>query len=119
MWFKDILKKELKTEKNITLHRYKSAKFFLVISSFFFFLNLFFVWASFHYLIFKKTFYVTYIIMLIAFFIYIYFLIKSELIDQARSYIFYIFAVLFFIMFLILLLPIVLDNWIYYFIDLI
>lgn len=107
MWFKEELNIKFTKESDIILHRYKIAKFFFILLSLIFSVNIFFVWASFYYNFFIKTVYLTYILLIISFFYYVYFLWKVIFLGKVKNFVFYVLGAICFIIFLILLLPMV------------
>lgn len=114
MWLKKVLEKEFNIEEKNILHRYKSSKFLFISISFIFFLNFYFVWSGFYYSIFIKTIYLTYVLLLVSFFSYLYFLWKITFFGKVKNYIIYIFGFIYFILFILLLLPMIFKWGIFY-----
>ncbi|MFK7780421.1 MAG: hypothetical protein QM490_04800 [Candidatus Gracilibacteria bacterium] len=110
MGLKEMLKKDFTKQKTITLERYKASKFMLVISSFVFFLNFYFVGARFYLNIFTSTLGITYIILLLSFVYYVYFFIKNMYIEKIKNYYFILIFIVLFIMFLIFAFPLIFSG---------
>lgn len=117
MWLKEMLNKEFNNEKTIIFERYKASKFVLVVSSFLFFLNFYFVWANFYSDIFKNTLNFIFIILIISLIFYFYFFIKNLLFWKIPQYVFIIIFIFLLILFLFLLLPIIVEWWLIWIIN--
>lgn len=118
MWLKEMLKEDFSKPKTITLERYKAAKFMLIISSFLFFLNFYFVWAQFYLNIFSNTLGVAYTILLLSFVYYVHFFIKNMLIEKVKRYYFIIILVILFLIFTVFVSPLIFDEWVKWFLGL-
>lgn len=97
--------------KEITIHRYRSAKTSLIFIGFFFFLNFYFVWAWFYSSFFIRTLGFLYLLLLVSLLFYFYFLIKKLLINNEKVYFNVIIFIILLLIFASLGLPIILDNW--------
>ncbi len=111
MGLKEILKKITSEEKNITVERYKAAKFVFIVTSFLFFINLYFVWASFYDEFLTDTLSIMYILLLLSVLFFIYFFLKKNLFWKMPEYFFYIVFALLFIIFIFLLLLVIFPGW--------
>lgn len=107
MSLKEILKQSFSDPKEITLERYKWAKFAFIITAFFFFLNFYFVGARFYSDIFTNTLGISYILLLISILYFIYFLVKLSFIDKPNKILNLVIFILLFWWFIVLLLPVV------------
>ena len=103
MTFKKFLEKTLKNKEEMTLARYKSAKFLFIAMTFVFFLNYFFVGAQFHYDFFIKTLTFSYILYLIAFLFYVFYFFKLRVFSKLKwkiaEVIFFVFLLIIFLVF--------------------
>lgn len=101
MWFKENLKKSLNDRDLMIKSRLKSSMFFLVFSSFLFFLNYFLVWAGFYYDVLVNVLPYTYISLLVSFLFYFsYFFLKIfSKYNLAISYIIIIIFIVIFVLF--------------------
>ena len=111
MWLKEMLKETFSNKKDITLERYKAAKFAFIVSSFLFFINFYLVWANFYLDIFSNTLGILYIILILSLVFYIYFFIKKILVWKIPWFIFIIFFIILLVIFWLAILPITLENW--------
>ncbi len=118
MSLKEILKQSFDEPKEISLQRYKAAKFIFVLTSFLFFVNFYFVGVNFYVDIFSKTLGISYILLLLSLVFYIYFLIKHIFIEKIPKYLFVLIPVLFFASFIILLLPVIFRWWFFWIFEL-
>lgn len=107
MTLKEMINQNFSDPKQITLERYKSAKFAFIISTFLFFVNFYLVWANFYKDLFSASLGITYIIMLLSLVFYIYFFMKNMFFEKTKSTVFLLILVLLFLIFVILLLPVV------------
>jgi len=110
MGLKKIIKDTFGDNKEITFERYKSSKTVLIFTSFFFFLNFYFVWAWFFSEIFSKSLGFLYLLLLLSFVFYFYFLIKKLLINNEKIYFNIIIFIILLLIFWFLSLPIIL-KW--------
>jgi len=108
MTLKEMIKQKFSNPKDIVLERYKASKFIFVITAFYFFLSLYFVWANFYSKIFSYSLWISYVVLLISTFIYTYFSVKMLFIEHSNKYLNILLFILLFILFVILLLPIIL-----------
>jgi hypothetical protein len=111
MGLKEMIKKTFKDEKQITIERYRWAKFAFILSSFLFFMNFYYVWANFYTNIFANTLGIMYIILLLSLIFYVYFFIKKLLIDKVPKYLFIIILIILFLIFSFLVLPLIVEGW--------
>jgi len=124
MWLKENINKVFNNEKNITIERYKSSKLIFVLFIFLFFLNFSFIWAKFNLGIFTNelfsiTLWYIYILLVISMMFYFYFFMKNVFLDKFPKYVFIIIFVLLFLLAILLLLPIILNGWVNWIIDLV
>lgn len=117
MSLKEMLKQDFSTPKTITLERYKSAKFMLIITSFLFFINFYLVWAKFYINIFNNTLGVIYILLLLSFVFYIYFFIKNMLIEKINNLYFIIILIILFMTFSFFVLPVIVNGWLFWLLE--
>ena len=119
MGLKEIIKEIFWDEKKITSERYIAAKKMLIIISFLFFLNFYFVWAWLYLNIFNETLGYLYFSLLFSFLFYFYFFIKKAIINNTKTYFNIIIFIILFFIFIWFCLPVVLDWWIRWVIELI
>ncbi len=119
MGLKEIIKEIFWDEKKITFERYIAAKKMLIIISFLFFLNFYFVWAWFYLNIFNDTLGFLYFSLLFSFLFYFYFFIKKAIINNTKTYFNVIIFIILFFIFIWFCLPVVLEWWIRWVIELV
>jgi len=119
MGLKEIIKEIFWDEKKITSERYIAAKKMLIIISFLFFLNFYFVWAWLYLNIFNETLGFLYFSLLFSFLFYFYFFIKKAIINNTKTYFNVIIFIILFFIFIWFCLPVVLDWWIRWVIELV
>ncbi len=103
MSFKNFLKKSFEDKKQLSIARYKSAKFAFIMMTLIFFLNYFFVWAQFYYDFFIVTLPYTYILYLLSFLYYVFYFFKLNIFSRFNwniaEIIFFFFLLLLFLLF--------------------
>lgn len=119
MTLKEMLNQNFSDPKQITLERYKSAKFAFIITAFLFFVNFYFVWASFYINIFSSTLWIIYVVMLLALIFYVYFFFKNLLIDKPSPILLTSIIIFCSIIFVLLLLPILFEWGLFWIFDLV
>ncbi len=119
MGLKEIIKDTFWDDKKITLERYLAAKKTLIIVSFLFFLDFYFVGAWFYPNIFSPMLGYLYILLLISILFYFYFWIKKLIINVTKTYFNIMIFIILLIIMLLFSLPIVIQWWIEWFADLV
>lgn len=114
MELKEMLKENFNNTKEITKERYKASKVAFLTTAFLFFLNFYFVWAKFYSDFFDNTLWISYILLLLSMFFYIYFLIKNKFVEKFPEHLFKIIFIVLLVFFIILLLPAVFKWWLFW-----
>lgn len=111
MWLKEMLKGKFTKEKDITLERYKAAKFMFIFSALVFFLNFYFVGAQLHLSFFSRTLNITYVLLLLSFVFYFFFFVKKNLLWKIPNFLFVILIMMLGLLFTFLILPLIIKGW--------
>ena len=117
MEIKEIIKNTFSDNEKITLERYKSAKKVLILTSFLFFLNFYFVGAWFYLDFFARSLGYIYILMLFSFLFFTYFGIKKMIINSTKIYFNVIIFIILFSILILLSLPLIIKWWLVWVID--